>query len=70
MAKQTVENNDTGSLKAPGATVAVGDLVQITGEKTPRKVTYIMGAGDRQHLCFRGTGKVPTGPVEFEILAD
>ena len=60
-------NNDTGSLKA-NVPASVGDLIQIEGERNPRKITYIMGMGEKQHLCCKGTGPFPIGPVEFIVI--
>jgi len=65
-------NNDTGSLKvgAAGAGLKVGDKIQVAGEKAARTITYLMGTGDRLHVCARGTGPFPTGEVSWEQVTD
>ena len=64
-----ITNNDTGSLKVglAGAHLKVGDSVQIRGEVSPRCISYIMGAGERTHICCKGTGPMPVGEVEVDL---
>lgn len=69
MANKT-QNKDTGSLKIGAVPAALGDLIQVNGEKSPRKITYLMGSGDRTHAVCKGTGPMPTGEVEFEIVQE
>ncbi len=60
-------NNDTGSLKAGvnGEGFKVGDEIKINGENKVRKISYIMGKGEKCHFCMKGTGPVPVGDVEW-----
>lgn len=64
------ENNDTGSLKvgtSAGEHVwAVGDQLKIGDRQL--KVTYVMGKGDRCHICCKGGGIMPIGVVKYEII--
>ena len=76
----TTTNNDDGSLKVGTSAGTrdwkVGDQIQIQGEGKIRQVTYIMGKGEKCHLCFgKGTklgnqGKVPQGEVTYEIVGE
>lgn len=65
-------NNDEGSLKvgisAGDHVWAIGQTIRILGENKTRKVTYMMGEGEKKHLCFKGQGKVEVGEVEYEIV--
>lgn len=68
-------NNDKGSLKvglsAGGKVWAIGDKLAIDGEGAKvRTVTFVMGKGEKTHLCFKGQGEVPMGEVEFELIGD
>ncbi len=40
---ETTQNRDSGSLKSGAIRLEVGDVVQIRGEETQRRVTYVMG---------------------------
>jgi hypothetical protein len=62
-----VLNNDTGSLKVgkAGENLKVGDKIRISGEDKIRTISYIMGAGEKTHVCTKGFGPFPLGEVEF-----
>jgi hypothetical protein len=68
--KFRAHNRDTGSLKVASLDVRVGDAVEIVGEGAPRTVTYVMGRPERGtlHVVCRGTGPMPLGDVEFEVI--
>lgn len=70
--KHIISNNDTGSLHVGdfGSHLKVGDTVHVAGETNARKITYIMGAGSRTHVCCRGTGPFPCGEVEVDLNLD
>jgi hypothetical protein len=67
-------NNDTGSLKvglsAGNRQWKIGDKIRIEGEGKVRTVTYVMGSGQRTHLCFKGQGTLPLGEVMFQIVEE
>jgi hypothetical protein len=69
-----VVNNDTGSLKvglvAGTKKWQVGDKIKIEGENKVRTTTYVMGSGERTHLCFKGQGPLPLGEVVFQIVEE
>ncbi len=60
-------NNDTGSLKVGNVLGEwhVGDRIQIEGEAKPRTISYVMGKGEKQHVCTKSFGPFPLGNVEF-----
>ncbi len=64
-------NNDTGSLKVGNllGELAVGDRIQIEGEAKPRTITFLMGKGDKLHVCAKGSGKFPLGLVEISKVS-
>jgi hypothetical protein len=76
-------NNDTGSLKVGTAAGdkawKVGDKLKIVGgvdgditqgEGKTRAVTYVMGKGEKCHLCFKGQGPLPLGEVVIELVEE
>jgi hypothetical protein len=67
-----VTNNDTGSLKvgAAGANLKKGDKIRIAGETADRVISYVMGAGEKTHVCTKGFGPFPLGEVEWEASQD
>ena len=69
MNKFTVENNDTGSLKVG---TSAGDYKWEVGSEFTigdknYKVSYIMGKGEKCHLCCKGCGIFPVGSVTYTI---
>jgi hypothetical protein len=65
-------NNDTGSLKVGSSLgkLAVGQKLQLVGEQKVRTITYVMGEGEKQHVCAKGTGPFPIGDVEVELVVE
>jgi hypothetical protein len=63
-------NRDPGSLNVGNTPVVEGQLILIAGEDRPRKVTYKMGSVEKSnlHVVMKGTGPVPTGEIEWEIV--
>lgn len=67
-------NNDNGSLNVgnvlPNKVWAKGDKIQIEGEGDKiRTVTFVMGSGEKQHICFKGQGPLPKGSdVRFRLV--
>lgn len=64
---------DTGSLNvgnSAGREFKVGEKIQILSEGAKiRTITYVMGKGEKQHLCFKGQGPVPLAEsVEYRVL--
>jgi len=66
-----VDNDDNGSLFTGELRLQKGDLIQVQGESSPRRVTYIMGS-DRKgwRVCTRGCGAFPCGPVRWMAVND
>lgn len=69
MSANTVNNNDTGSLLIGSVEAKVGDTLFIEGEGKGRTITYLMGKGEKQHACCKGSGPFPEGLVTFSIGA-
>lgn len=70
----TINAKDTGSLNV-GTTAGTkswkeGDKLEILGEGKVRTVTFVMGKGEKTHLCFKGQGKVPLGEVSFSVVGE
>jgi hypothetical protein len=65
---KTVQNNDTGSLHVGNVEISVGSEIQIEGEGKTRKVTYLMGKGEKTHACCKGSGPFPEGLVTFSVV--
>lgn len=68
------DNNDNGSLKvglSAGTKVwGQGDKIQIEGEgEKIRTVTFVMGSGEKTHLCFAKQGPLPKGAVDYRIVS-
>jgi hypothetical protein len=68
------DNNDNGSLKvgvsAGNKIWAKGDKIQIEGEgEKIRTVTFVMGSGEKTHLCFAKQGPVAKGQVDYRIVS-
>lgn len=66
-------NRDTGSLGV-GLVAGTkewrpGEKIQIEGEANTRTVTWVMGKGEKIHLCAKGTGAFPLGEVRFRIVS-
>lgn len=63
---------DTGSLHvgvSGGATKwEKGMKIQIAGEPAVRTISYVMGLGEKTHLCCKGTGPMPLGEVEYSLV--
>jgi hypothetical protein len=69
------QGNDDGSLKVgsalPNHTWAKGQKIQLEGEPQPRTISYVMGKGDKTHLCTAGFGKFPKNQkVSFRLVND
>lgn len=70
---KTNNDRDTGSLKV-GTTAgdhewAAGQKIKIAGDKV-RTITFVMGQGEKTHLCFKTQGPVPKGVVEYELVEE
>lgn len=66
---QTTLNDDSGSLFLGQTRPKVDDLILISGEGRPRRVTYVMGSAARGwRACFRGQGALPRGRVSWDLL--
>lgn len=67
-------NNDDGSLKvgisAGDISFKVGDRIKLLGEAKVRTVTFVMGKGEKTHLCFKAQGKLPMGEVSYEMVGE
>lgn len=63
------ENRDSGSLKTGNIEVHVGDIIEISLEKKPREVTYVMGNANKGtfHAVFKDQGAVPQGNLEWRL---
>lgn len=71
---KTINLKDSGSLNvgnSAGREFKVGEKIQLLSEGSKvRTITYVMGKGEKQHLCFKGQGPVPTGsePLEYRVV--
>ena len=66
----TVVNNDTGSLKVG---TSAGDHIWAAGQKIQVEtklytLTYVMGKGEKCHVCAKGCGPFPLGTVSYSIV--
>ncbi len=63
-------NDDNGSLFTGALRLQEGDLIQIEGEPSSRRVSYVMGS-DRKgwRACAKGHGVFPLGPVRWRVVA-
>jgi hypothetical protein len=64
------KNKDSGSLKTGNIEVHVGDIIEISLEKKPREVTYVMGNANKGtfHAIFKNQGEVPRGNLEWRLV--
>jgi hypothetical protein len=69
---KTQNPKDPGSLNVGSnpLNVVKGQEIRIKGEDRNRKVTYVMGTPEKGnvHLCMKGTGPVPLGEIEYEVV--
>jgi hypothetical protein len=68
------DNNDNGSLKvglSAGTKVwGKGDKIELSTEPGKvRTVTFVMGQGEKTHLCFAKQGPLPKGQVDYRIVS-
>lgn len=74
MSKFTCSNpKDTGSLKVGTSAGShkwePGQVIRLAGEDKLRKISYVMGNGEKTHVVAKGTGPFPTGDaIQYEIV--